>query len=1319
MGPVFYFFRNIRVKELFLSPVVSLGDNSSMSARSDACAIKCSGCSKEIFSGTKSRTCGACFEVYCSTCAFHQVLNWSPQVDKESNSLASRTLRICNHCYKDAVRSGKVTSCLYPLVSFSDRGDWNSFCPMSYLQSRDQENDFLSWLSAGRSLLDLVFPDESIPPGVKGFVDNQKIFRISHSTFVKDSADHLKESLMRLEFIASVYLEKVSDELFEKFKVEQSWKQIILPLVSKAIRSVIPTPSSMNAISLENYVRVLEVPLSDSENSRFVHGVVFFEAGLHKKTPCFLSTPKVLVIGFPMDYFNFAFGTKDSPTSRSQTFFPSFISLSNASLEDQMTFESNLVTQILQTQANIVVSNSSMSSYIHDSLVESGIAVLVNVNDLDIKDICRSTGARTLDFKEFEHMSQSYDQNSLGICDCFKITRITTDDSLKIEMGTKSKTIISFERLNPCGTGTILINYRTYSQPALLHVLTKTMLYIGYNLSLELSLLSQQFCSFSEAFCRTTFSQNAQENNKRFRRALSTQLNFSPGWISETLVNLSPFIDSTDWREFLYIKEKATLMDESPNVLADSVSRRLPNSSEHLYPRSFKVCHLLVDKLKSSQIPEILSIELYSNQDLSLGQFLNSKCLSSESHSTSKSICFYHGAGKITIELHRLPLPLDSDDANCSKIYMWSSCKHEDCGRRVTPVVEMASRTFNLSFFRFLEMNFCNRQGICRTGDCGHTLYQNHVQFFGKGMYVASFIHERISRYQLFIDQNIKYYPTVEHQYRNDMCSKLRCSAHDVFEYFRRRFRSFWRKSCMCSNFHELIEINTMIVRHEAHFDNLIFGIDINGETCPFEIFMLFRSLYYWKLSATQLLLKFTPKPYLCTCSPKKFVMCNRHRSSSESRIQMRSFIKQNGPRCDLMTNISTLRSSSQKVDMSLERPYYNMSFKEFLISSETFKQNSYRFENFHDELRHWHFDVSESLGGLYIPIIEMEESSQIAHSLSTRDCRSNLLKCSKHEEVLGSLDVFNKLSLNSAKSREHVIQELLRSEDVSCFSYECRSIKDGEVTRFFTRHFFSHQFFALRHHLCNGDLTFIQSLCRCVPWKASGGKSSASFFKTRDDRFVLKLISEREFRMFLEVAVAYFAFQAECIQENTPTSLVPILGMYATKRMDGSGILSDTRFLVVMPNVVYGGEFSQVFDLKGSSSGRFVAEADEQDIVLQDGNFAKFNRGYPLSLTSSCINLLRESLHRDTQLLSCLGIMDYSLLVAINENDHKVVVGIIDYFRQYTLDKRIENHVKSVAKLFGKGSPTIVHPNKYRERILEAMTFNFIAPPCRVSSDE
>ena len=189
------------------------------------------------------------------------------------------------------------------------------------------------------------------------------------------------------------------------------------------------------------------------------------------------------------------------------------------------------------------------------------------------------------------------------------------------------------------------------------------------------------------------------------------------------------------------------------------------------------------------------------------------------------------------------------------------------------------------------------------------------------------------------------------------------------------------------------------------------------------------------------------------------------------------------------------------------------------------------------------------------------------------------------------------------------------------------------------------------------------------------------------------------------------------------PSSLAKIFGLFkvtTTKPGNAAGV---SQVLLLTENLLFSSEgrqqpFAHIFDLKGSSRNRFVKEAKAGDVQLDD-NFHAYIQQYPLYLTEEAKRLLTVAIHNDTVFLTKINVMDYSLLVAVDEVSNKLVVGIIDYIRQYTMDKQAETYYKkafdrvSMGVLKGSADgPTIIAPPEYRDRFREAMTRDFIAAP-------
>ncbi|KAH6569672.1 hypothetical protein BASA60_008142 [Batrachochytrium salamandrivorans] len=266
--------------------------------------------------------------------------------------------------------------------------------------------------------------------------------------------------------------------------------------------------------------------------------------------------------------------------------------------------------------------------------------------------------------------------------------------------------------------------------------------------------------------------------------------------------------------------------------------------------------------------------------------------------------------------------------------------------------------------------------------------------------------------------------------------------------------------------------------------------------------------------------------------------------------------------------------------------------------------------------------------------------------------------------------------------------------------------------TRMHCKVFFAEQFDALRRN-CGADEQYVQSLARCIKWDASGGRSGSTFLKTRDDWLVAKQLSRLEMDALYKFAPEYFEYMSRAFFHELPTILTKIFGFYRIgfkNPVTGKTIKMD---LLVMENLFYDRSISRIFDLKGSMRNRHVQSTGKQNEVLMDENLVEFIYDSPLFIREHSKKLLRASVWNDTLFLSRLNVMDYSLLVGIDRESNELVVGIVDFIRTFTWDKKLESLVKETGFLGGGGKePTVVTPRQYKNRFREAMEKYFLMVP-------
>ncbi|XP_061042927.1 1-phosphatidylinositol 3-phosphate 5-kinase isoform X4 [Eubalaena glacialis] len=270
---------------------------------------------------------------------------------------------------------------------------------------------------------------------------------------------------------------------------------------------------------------------------------------------------------------------------------------------------------------------------------------------------------------------------------------------------------------------------------------------------------------------------------------------------------------------------------------------------------------------------------------------------------------------------------------------------------------------------------------------------------------------------------------------------------------------------------------------------------------------------------------------------------------------------------------------------------------------------------------------------------------------------------------------------------------------------------------KFYCRLYYAGEFHKMREVILgSSEEDFIRSLSHSSPWQARGGKSGAAFYATEDDRFILKQMPRLEVQSFLDFAPHYFNYITNAVQQKKPTALAKILGVYRIGYKNSQNNTEKKLDLLVMENLFYGRKMAQVFDLKGSLRNRNVKTdtgKESCDVVLLDENLLKMVRDNPLYIRSHSKAVLRASIRSDSQFLSSHLIIDYSLLVGRDDTSNELVVGIIDYIRTFTWDKKLEMVVKSTGILGGQGKmPTVVSPELYRTRFCEAMDKYFLMVP-------
>ncbi|KAL0948446.1 hypothetical protein HGRIS_011019 [Hohenbuehelia grisea] len=272
-----------------------------------------------------------------------------------------------------------------------------------------------------------------------------------------------------------------------------------------------------------------------------------------------------------------------------------------------------------------------------------------------------------------------------------------------------------------------------------------------------------------------------------------------------------------------------------------------------------------------------------------------------------------------------------------------------------------------------------------------------------------------------------------------------------------------------------------------------------------------------------------------------------------------------------------------------------------------------------------------------------------------------------------------------------------------------------GNRLKFSCTVYYAKQFDLLRRR-CGLEDVFLKSMARSANWAAEGGKSKSNFWKTSDDRFIIKTLvnawNVADLQVLLELAPSYFRYME--FTASRATVLAKLLGFYTIEiRNLESGNVQAKADLLVMENLFYDQKVVKTFDLKGIQ-GRKVksgsADGGHEFKTLFDGEWIEGQQRTLTLVRPHSKVILKEAIKNDAEFLSRSNIMDYSLLLGVDEEHKQIACGLVDTIGSYTFAKTLEYKAKQ--GLNSGKDVTVVPPTEYQERFVSALDGYFLACP-------
>lgn len=160
-------------------------------------------------------------------------------------------------------------------------------------------------------------------------------------------------------------------------------------------------------------------------------------------------------------------------------------------------------------------------------------------------------------------------------------------------------------------------------------------------------------------------------------------------------------------------------------------------------------------------------------------------------------------------------------------------------------------------------------------------------------------------------------------------------------------------------------------------------------------------------------------------------------------------------------------------------------------------------------------------------------------------------------------------------------------------------------------------------------------------------GKSGSFFFFSHDKKYIIKTMTSEEVQVMLRILPGY----VDHLRRSPNSLIAKIFGIFTIEK-DGFGKVH----VMLMENTLQFHDTNKIkciFDLKGSRLSRSTKGEIKNTTIQKDIDFLKARRKSPKLFEMADFNKdLVSALRRDIYFLKSRGLLDYSLLFAIEEND-------------------------------------------------------------------
>ncbi|CAH0519251.1 unnamed protein product [Peronospora belbahrii] len=498
----------------------------------------------------------------------------------------------------------------------------------------------------------------------------------------KDSRDRIEERIFHL-LDSSVAISQLA-------MVEQHrWMQIINLFAHRAALTVSCEPDQGDLLDIMQYVRIQCLDGGRVQDSFFIDGVLIHKSLARKGMRSDILNPRILLIASALDY------------QRKKEVISSLESVAGQEVEYM-----HIVTEKIMTLSpDIVMFEGHVHRVAEELLCKGNVAVVKNVRLIDLQRIARCTGASVL--TSYDHIDKMSDVGVIGTCKRFYVLlsdqepksakkiafRASADGCYEVEenSGIFRQRRKRAQRQNIVFEGGIMSKGCTLCLRGgtpdvfadITNVLT-TIIRSAYNMRLQRSLLaSYGYIPPSEKHERSVAEEWFAESSTSLYISLKSNSLSMRAALKETQAMCKWCKAHTRFNNISSLRGvHGANGDDSSSANATFMQSGHPSwcicgakSSSSLRDRIlFSTCWSSLEG-KTASKAEMMCIDFYSSNDMSVGQFLDNFCFFNSKAEfkrafTASKLSFSHDTGRVIIRVKDLSEFKDTSDQQPSAEFL-------------------------------------------------------------------------------------------------------------------------------------------------------------------------------------------------------------------------------------------------------------------------------------------------------------------------------------------------------------------------------------------------------------------------------------------------------------------------------------------------------------------------------------------------------------------------------------------------------------------------------------------------------------------------